>query len=136
MIAVAAVLLVGCVVGGLGFALGRDSAESAEAERRDRVARTAAVARARKAGYEHGLAAGSRAAARDRQADGADREAAPGGQDVLATDGVAYDPGAFYIVEFASPAAGGELRISHSAPMEAGHAYRLCDAYDVCQAPR
>jgi hypothetical protein len=131
----AAVLLIGCVVGAVGFVLGRDSADPAQAQSVVRADQAKRVAAARKAGYERGFADGRRAAERDQRqqptgSDGGRSE--PSGHDALAVDQFDLDPGAYYIVQVADGGSG-DARASDYAPMEPGVSYELCDAYGVCR---
>jgi hypothetical protein len=126
-------LLLGCVVGGIGFVLGRDSAEPAQAQSVVRAAASKQVAAARKAGYERGFAAGRKAGERSAQDDRS--QAADHGnasdRDALSAEGFDLDPGSYYIVQVAGGS--GDARISDYAPMEPGISYELCDAYGVCR---
>jgi hypothetical protein len=138
---VATVLLLACVIGGVGFVLGRDSAEPVQAQSVDlpsvstRTVGTPAqpgrIAAARKAAYDRGYAAGRRAAV-DPALAGRDR----GGRanDVPPTKGTDLEPGSYYIVKVVRES--GEVRIGDYAPMRANRAYGLCDKYEVCQGSR
>jgi hypothetical protein len=128
-IVLATALLVGCTVGGIGFVLGRDSAEPAQAQSVTRAANTEAVAKARKAGYRNGFADGRKAAQR-QAADGRTRDDRATGHDALAVDDFSLDPG-YYVVRV-----GGDARAIDYAPMESGLSYELCDAYGVCRGAR
>ena len=127
------VLLLGCVVGGIGFVLGRDSAEPAQAQSIVRAAASKQVAAARKAGYEHGFAAGrkagERSAHRDQPAGNSDEP--PNGHDALSAADFDLDPGSYYIVQVTDGDSGAE--ISDYAPLDPGASYELCDAYGVCR---
>ncbi len=131
----AAVLLIGCVVGAIGFVLGRDSAQPAQAQSVVRAGEVKRVATARKAGYERGFANGRRAAERDQRqqpTDSGGGRSEPSGHDALAVDQFDLDPGAYYIVHVADGGSG-DPRASDYAPMEPGLSYQLCDAYGVCR---
>ena len=130
-IILATVVLLASVIGGIGYVLGRDSTEPAQAKSTTvRSAGDEQVAAARKAGYERGFAAGKRTA--DRQAENADK---PDPRDALSAGGFDLDPGTYYVVQVAEGDAG-EARISTYAPLQSGVSYKLCDAYGVCrQAP-
>ena len=123
------VLLLGLVVGGVGFVLGRDSAEPDQAPSAARSAQTEQVAAARKAGYERGFAAGRRAAARRA----AEAGSGASGDDALAVSDFDLQPG-YYVVRVAGD--GPEARVDDYAPMEPGISYALCDAYGVCRRGR
>jgi hypothetical protein len=131
-ILVVVVLLVGMVIGGIGFVLGRDSAEPAHAQSVVRAAASEQIVAARKAGYKNGFAdgrkAGARSATRDRGGDA-------NGPDALSAGDFDLDPGAYYIVQVAEGSSA-QAAISDYAPLEPGISYELCDAYGVCrQAP-
>jgi hypothetical protein len=123
VVVLATVLLVGVMIGGIGFVLGRDSAEPAQAQSVARSAQTEAIAKARKAGYESGFADGRKAGARSAGRDEPDAS----GRDALSADGFDLEPGSYYIVQV-----DGDSKISDYAPMQAGTSYQLCDAYGVC----
>ena len=139
-IAVAVVLVVGCVVGGLGFVLGRDSATPADAKQKiTAVADTQELAAARKQGYRRGFAAGRRSGrsyddgvtAGRRQ--GFQRGYERGGFEALGGARWEFAPATFYIVQFAASAGGPELRISDVHQMYSGPSYVLCNTNDLCQ---
>ena len=128
----AAVLLVGCVVAAVGFVLGRDSADPPPAQARVSGAPHAKrLADARRAGYEHGFAAGKRAAERSRPRD-TEADSKPSGDDALAVDEFNLEAGRYYIVRVGEGDSGTE--VDDYAPMEAGRAYELCSGYGVCQS--
>lgn len=127
VIVLAIVLLVGCVIGGIGFVLGRDSSEPAQAQSVARAAQTERVAAMRKTAYRRGYADGRKAAERSAGRDGSESSE----RDALSADGFDLDAGGYYIVQV-----GGDATISDYAPMEAGTGYRLCDAYGVCVSGR
>ena len=129
MIVFVTVLLLGLVVGGVGFVLGRDSAEPDQAPSASRSAHTEQVAAARKAGYRRGFAAGRRTAAR-RAGEGGNEMS---GGDALAVSDFDLQPG-YYVVRVAGD--GSEARVDDYAPMEPGISYALCDAYGVCRRGR
>ena len=125
------IVLLGCVVGGVGYVLGRDSIQPAQAKSAASSSGDAErLAVARKAGYEHGFAAGKKAA--ERRADSREE---PNDRDALSAGGFDLDPGSYYVVQVAAGDSG-TARISEYAPLEPGASYKLCDAYGVCrQAP-
>jgi hypothetical protein len=123
VVVLATVLLVGVMIGGVGFVLGRDSAAPAQAQSVVRSAQTEAAAKARKAGYKNGFAAGRKAAARSADRDRPETS----DRDALSADGFDLEAGGYYIVQV-----GGDSKISDYAPMQAGTSYQLCDAYGVC----
>jgi hypothetical protein len=141
---VATLVLLACVVGGVGFVLGRDSAEPVQAQSVDlptvgtrsvgTSARPSHIAAARKAAYERGYAAGRRAAV-DPALEGRDHGGRANDQDVLSTKGTDLEPGSYYIVKVVRGDSG-KVRIGDYAPMRANRAYGLCDKYDVCQGSR
>ena len=124
-IVLATALLVGCMVGGIGFVLGRDSAAPAEASSVTRAAQTEAVAKVRKAAYDKGFAAG-RKAGEVSSRDNADAGHA-NGHDALAVEDFSLDPG-YYVVRV-----GDDAEAIDYAPMEQGLTYDLCDSYGVCR---
>ncbi len=131
---VVVVLLIGMVIGGIGFVLGRDSAEPAQAQSVARASASEQVAAARKAGYKRGFADGRKAGARSAAQD-QDNGTGANGQDALSAAGFDLDPGSYYIVQVAEGDSG-QAEISDYAPLESGASYELCDAYGVCrQAP-
>ena len=96
VIATTTVLLV-AVIGGIGFVLGRDSAEPALAKSAAaRVIGGEQVA-ARETAYDRGFAAGKQAARRDS---GAGEKPSP--RDALAIGGFALEPGSYYVVKVAA----------------------------------
>jgi hypothetical protein len=123
VIVLATVLLVGVMIGGIGFVLGRDSAEPAQAQSVVRSAQTEATAKARKEGYKRGFAAGRKAAERSAGRDPKETS----DRDALSADGFDLQPGSYYIVQV-----DGDSKISDYAPLQAGTSYQLCDAYGVC----
>ena len=124
------VVLLGCVIGGVGYVIGRDSIQPAQARSAAQTVGAEHVAAAREAGYERGFAAGKKAA--ERHAGNGDK---PNGRDALSTGGFDLDPGSYYIVQVAAGDSGA-ARISEYAGLEPGASYKLCDAYGVCrQAP-
>jgi hypothetical protein len=125
-VVLATVLLVGVMIGGIGFVLGRDSAAPAQAQSVVRSAQTEATAKARKAGYENGFAAGRKAARRSAAQDRSETS----DRDALSADGFDLNPG-YYIVQV-----NGDSKIGDYAPMQADTSYLLCDAYGVCVSGR
>jgi hypothetical protein len=125
------IVLLGCVIGGVGYVIGRDSIQPAQARTAAPSAGDAErLAAARKTGYERGFAAGKKAA--ERQADTGDE---PNARDALSAGGFDLDPGSYYIVQVAAGDSGA-AQISEYAPLQPGASYKLCDAYGVCrQAP-
>jgi len=124
------IVLLGCVVGGVGYVLGRDSIPPAQAKSAAQTVDAEQVAAAREAGYKRGFAAGKKAA--ERHADTGDN---PNERDALSAGGFDLDPGSYYIVQVAAGDSG-TARVSEYAPLEPGASYKLCDAYGVCrQAP-
>ena len=124
-IVLATVLLLGCVIAGIGFVLGRDSSEPAQAQSVARAAKTEHVAAIRKSAYKRGFADGRKAAERSRdRSETSDRDA-------LSANGFDLEPGSYYVVQV-----GGDSKISEYAPMQAGGSYQLCDAYGVCVSGR
>jgi len=124
-IVLATALLIGCMVGGIGFVLGRDSATPAQASSVTRAAQTEAVAKVRKTAYDKGFAdgrkAGERSSRDDQAADRGNRH------DALAVDDFSLDPG-YYVVQV-----GDDAGAIDYAPMEQGLTYDLCDSYGVCR---
>src|SRR4051795_60326 len=119
VVVLATVLLVGVMIGGVGFVLGRDSAAPAQAQSVVRSAQTEAAAKVRKEAYKKGFAAGRKAAQQS-----ADRDRSPtSDRDALSAEGFDLDPG-YYIVQV-----DGDSKIADYAPMQADTSYQLCDAY-------
>ncbi|MDX6583923.1 MAG: hypothetical protein QOI10_3107 [Solirubrobacterales bacterium] len=139
VLATAAVIIAGCVVGGVGFVLGRDSAEPTAAQRVTAVADTQGLADARKRGYRSGFAAG-RGAGRSYhegvvagRAQGYRHGHERGGYDALGGASFEFAPATFYIVQFAAADGGPELRISDAHQMAPSVGYELCNTNDLCQ---
>ena len=126
-VVLATIVLLGCVVGGIGYVLGRDSAEPAQAKIAERSPGGEELAAAREAGYDRGFAAGKKAAERDSEQ--SDR---PSPRDALSAGGFDLDPGSYYIVRVAEGHSG-KPAIADYAALESGVGYRLCDAYGVCR---
>ena len=134
VIATFAVLLVGCVVGGLGFALGRDSADPAKAQQVAAVTAGHASAKERRAAYHRGYAAGRRdARPRRTYHDGFVAGARRGASQALGGPSFDFAPATFYIVQFAPGERGDGLRITDSHEMASGVGYELCNTNDLCQ---
>ena len=131
VVILATVVLLGGVIGGIGFVLGRDSSEPAQAKSPAlRFPGDDRVAAARETGYERGFAAGKKAA--ERQTGHAGK---PDRRDALSAGRFDLEPGSYYIVQVGQGDSG-EAEISSYASLEPGASYRLCDAYGVCrQAP-
>lgn len=127
VIVLATALLLGCVIAGIGFVLGRDSSEPAQAQSVARAAQSERITAIRKAAYKHGFADGRKAAERNA---GRDRSATSD-RDALSANGFELEPGSYYVVQV-----GGDSKISEYAPMQAGGSYQLCDAYGVCVSGR
>ena len=129
---VATLVLLACVIGGVGYVLGRDSAEPVQAQsveaRSPDTGAQADQAAARKEAYERGFADGRRTAVQPVLEGGDD-------QDELSTEGTDLEPGSYYIVKVVRGDSGA-VRIGDYAPMRADRAYGLCDKYDVCQGSR
>ena len=123
------VVLLGCVIGGVGYVIGRDSIRPAQAKSSAAQSTDAGqVATAREAGYERGFEAGKKAA--ERQAGNGET---PNERDALSAGGFDLDPGSYYIVRVAEGDSG-KAQVSEYAPLQSGASYKLCDAYGVCRA--
>jgi hypothetical protein len=133
-VVIAAVLLVGGAVGGVGFLLGRDAPEPVDVSQATAAAPAHDLADARKAGYRRGFAAAGRAAEPKRTyAEGYERGYDEGAGDALGGAGVELAPATFYIVQLAAADGGAGLRLSEAHPLAPGVSYELCNTNDLCQ---
>lgn len=121
---------VAAAVGGVGFALGRDSAPGAHASSTE-------AAGAERAAYRDGVAAGRKAAQPRRtyaegRAEGRRRGSNEGADAALGGERFSLRGGAYYIVRFAPGERGVKLRLDRVVELAADRAYQLCGDYQLC----
>jgi hypothetical protein len=126
---VAAVLLLGAVLGLLGYYMGRDS----DAEGREPAAkapRTTSEEGETGRTYEEGLRAGREEGLRAGRREGYERGVEDGSKRMLG--GFEFAPATFYVVQFGGSGEGDGLRVIDSELMQPGRSYLLCNTNDLC----
>ncbi len=134
--ALAVVLVLGAVLGLLGFYVGRDSTSDA----RERAGRATTVAEDGARTYQEGLREGREEGLREGReegyAEGREDGYAGGRSDAyeraLAVERFDFVPATFYVVQFAGTANRDDLRINTSERMQPGRSYLLCNTNDLC----
>lgn len=137
LVVILTVIIVGGALGAVGFLLGRDTVDDAEAGQLSAEARSEAIKHGRKAGYDEGFRAGREAASAGRsyhdgvvkgRRDGYDN----GASEALALSRFDYNPGAYYIVQFAQGSDRPSLRIDTVAGLFPGRSYEICNTTELC----
>ncbi len=137
LVVILTVIVVGGALGAVGFLLGRDSVADAEAGELSAEATSEAIKKGREAGYDQGFRAGKEAASSgpsfhdgvvEGRRDGYDN----GASEALALEEFDYNPGAYYIVQFAQGSGRPQLRIDTVAGLFPGRSYEICNTTELC----
>lgn len=137
LVVILTVIVIGGALGALGFLLGRDSVDDAEAGQITAEARSEAVKQSRDAGYDEGFRAGKEAARsgpsfHDGVVEGRHDGYDNGASEALALAQFDYNPGAYYIVQFAQGSDRPRLRIDTVAGLFPGRSYEICNTTELC----
>jgi len=137
LVVILTVIVVGGALGAVGFLLGRDSVADAEAGELSADATSEAIKRGREAGYDQGFRAGKEAARsgpsfHDGVAEGRRDGYENGASEALGLAEFDYNPGAYYIVQFAQGSDRPRLRIDTVAGLFPGRSYEICNTTELC----
>jgi hypothetical protein len=137
LVVIVTVIVIGGALGMVGFLLGRDSVDDADARQLSAETRSGPHKQGREAGYEQGLRAGREAASsgpsyHDGVVKGRRDGYDDGASEALGLAQFDFNPGAYYIVQFAQGSDRPRLRIDTVAGLFPGRSYEICNTTELC----